>query len=366
MPAWFRSAGYTTCYVGKWHNDGLPVQRGYDFTQGLYRGGGGRFAKPAVDFAGRPVTGYRGWIFQDDAGNLFPEKGVGLTPDISRHFADAAIDVIQSPQKKPFFLHVNFTAPHDPLLLPPEWETVYRAEDMRLPANFLSEHPFDHGNFDGRDEQLFQWPRTPEETRRELAAYYAVISHMDQQIGRIIAALEATDQLQHTLIVFTSDHGLSVGSHGLRGKQNMYTHTIGVPLLMRGPGVPSQQQTEALCNLRDIFPTLCDLCGIDGPGDAIDGRSLLPLLQDAQAVIHPFLTGYFRGSQRMIRKGQWKYVDYPEAGTEQLFHLASDPDEIQNLAEDDSKAALKADLIQQMRNWFRQQGDTVYSQPGGN
>lgn len=363
LARWFNAADYTTCYVGKWHNDGVPVQRGYDFTRGLYRGGGGKFAKPAVDFAGRPVTGYRGWIFQDDEGTLFPDKGVGLTPDISRHFADAAIDVIQSSQEKPFFLHVNFTAPHDPLLLPPEWETAYRPEDMPLPANFLSEHPFDHGNFEGRDEKLFEWPRTPKETRRELAAYYAVISHMDQQIARIIAALETTGQLQNTVIVFTSDHGLSVGSHGLRGKQNMYAHTIGVPLLIRGPGVPARQQLTALCNLRDIFPTLCDLCGIAGPGDSIDGRSLVPLLQGGQTAVHPFLTGYFRRSQRMIRKGDWKYVDYPEAGQEQLFQLKSDPNELQNLAADQTKATVKADLIRQMKDWFRQQGDTVYAKP---
>jgi len=361
LSRWFSAAGYTTSYVGKWHNDGRPKQRGYDFTKGLFRGGGAKFWTPQEDFAGRPVTGYRGWIFQDDDGNLFPDKGVGLTADISRHFADAAIDVIKSQHEKPFFLHVNFTAPHDPLILPPKWESTYGPADMPLPANFLPRHPFDHGNFEGRDEVLFEWPRTPDETKREIAAYYAVISHMDEQIGRVLAALEAADQLDNTVIVFSSDHGLGVGSHGLRGKQSMYEHTIGVPLLMRGPGVPRQQRFAAQCSLRDIFPTLCDLTGVPGPGDKIDGKSLKPVLDGMVQQIHPFITGYFRHFQRMIRTPEWKYVEYPEAKRRQLFHLTSDPDELENVAGQDATAIIENRLAEQMRDWFQQQGDPVYS-----
>ena len=84
----------------------------------------------------------------------------------------------------------------------------------------MPEHPFDHGNFSGRDEKLFEWPRTPDMVREELAVYYAVISHMDQQVGRILKALEDAGQRRTPLIIFSSDHGLAVGSHGLRGKQN--------------------------------------------------------------------------------------------------------------------------------------------------
>lgn len=360
MSGWFSEAGYSTAYVGKWHNDGRPTERGYDFTRGLFRGGGGKFAKPTTDYAGRPTTGYTGWIFQDDERNLFPEKGVGLTPDISRHFADAAIEVINAAEAKPLFLHVNFTAPHDPLMLPPKWEAAYKLSDMQLPANFLPQHPFDHGNFDGRDENLFKWPRTPEETRREIAAYYAVISHMDEQIGRVITALKESGQLDNTIIVFSSDHGLGVGSHGLRGKQNMYEHTIGVPLIMRGPGIPAGKQFATQCYLRDVFPTLCDVAGISGTAGRVDGKSLLPVLNGTATQIHPFITGYFRDVQRMIRTEEWKYIEYPAANQTQLFHLTEDPNETLDLSGDPNTLETQKRLAGQMRDWFRARGDRVY------
>lgn len=362
MAGWFSAAGYECVYVGKWHNDGKPADRKYDFTKGLYRGGGGRFSKPQFDFAGRPVTGYRGWIFQDDHGNLFPEKGVGLTADISRHFADAAIEVIESERDQPFFLHVNFTAPHDPLIMPPGWEDVYDPNSLPLPENFLPQHPFDHGNFDGRDEQLFQWPRTEAEVKREIAAYYAVISHMDQQIGRILKCLDDTNQAENTIVVFTSDHGVALGSHGLRGKQNMYEHTIGVPLIMRGPGIPQCRQFAAQCYLRDLFPTICDLANVDGPDARIDGRSLKPVLDGTSVKVHDFVVGYFRDQQRMIRTDDWKYIDYPVVGRQQLFQLATDPLERHNLIDDSAASKVKQRLQALMREWLQQQGDRVYRQ----
>lgn len=360
LARWFAKFGYTASYVGKWHNDGRPVERGYAFTRGLYRGGGGRFARPMVDFAGRPTTGYTGWIFQDDEGQLFPGMGVGLTSEISQYFADAAIEVIRTADQKPFFLHVNFTAPHDPLILPKKWIDAYQPEDMRLPENFLPRHPFNHGNFDGRDERLFKWPRTPGETRRELAAYYAVISHMDEQIGRILEALDASGKSDNTIVVFASDHGLGVGSHGLRGKQNMYEHTIGVPLIFRGPGVPKGELFDAQCYLRDLFATLCDLTGIESPGASIDSRSLVPVLNGKSRAVHPFIVGYFRNMQRMIRTNQWKYIEYPEAKQIQLFQLSSDPYEKNNLANDEEQRQVREQLQELMQQWFRAQGDAVY------
>lgn len=361
MPQWFRDAGYRTWYVGKWHNHGAPVERGYDATNGLYRGGGGKFYKPQVDWAGRPVTGYRGWIFQDDEGNKFPERGVGLTPDISGLFADAAIEQIKLETDQPFFLHVNFTAPHDPLFLPTGYEDAYDAKAMPLPKNFMARHPFDHGNFEGRDEKLFLWPRTPAETRGELAAYYAVISHMDAQIGRVLAALEETGKLDNTIVVFTSDHGLGVGSHGLRGKQSMYEHTIGVPLLMRGPGIPKGRQIAAQCVLRDLFPTLAALAGIESPGKRVDGLSLKPVLAGDTEHVHPFITGYFRNFQRMIRTDRWKYVEYPAVDEQQLFDLHADPHELTILIDSPEASEVKDRLKRQLRQWQRENGDPLGS-----
>jgi arylsulfatase A-like enzyme len=361
MAKWFDQAGYNTWYVGKWHNDGLPVQRGYDRTNGLYRGGGGKFYKPQVDWANRPVTGYRGWIFQDDKGKLFPERGVGLTGDISSKFANAAIELIKQPNDKPFFLHVNFTAPHDPLMLPVDKKHLYAEDDLELPTNFLARHGFDHGNFDGRDEKLFAWPRTKKETLGELAAYYAVISDMDEQIGRLLATLDQLKLRKNTIVVFASDHGLGVGSHGLRGKQSMYEHTIGVPLLVSGPTIPRNQRRVAQCYLRDIFPTLCDLAKVKKP-TKIDGVSLKPIIDKTADEIHPFVVGYFRNFQRMIRKDHRKYIFYPEAKVEQFFDLNDDPFEKKNLVKDDSRRDDVNELRNDLHAWLKQHGDPLFKE----
>lgn len=355
MAEWFRVAGYQTVYSGKWHNDGRPGNRGYTECRGLYSGGGGRWAKPQHDFAGRPVTGYRGWIFQENDGQKYPDRGVGLTADISTKIADAAIDAIRNKGDGPLFLHVNFTAPHDPLLIHPGWEDAYTAVDTLLPPNYLPQHPFDHGNFDGRDERLFGWPRTKLEVRTELAAYYAVISDVSRQVGRIRTALRQQQIEKNSIVVFTSDHGLAVGSHGLRGKQNMYDHTIGVPLILQGPGVPRDRRVNAQCYLRDLFPTLCDLAGIAGPGKQIDGRSLEPVLKGVKTEVHPFIYGYFRKSQRMIRTPRYKLIDYPLADRRQLFDLQDDPHERVNLISRGEHQQLAEDLMNQLNDWFSKQ-----------
>ncbi len=357
-----RDAGYHSWYVGKWMNDGRPTTRGYEETLGLFAGGGAKWWVDQLDYHGRPVTGYRGWIFQDDQGHKFPEKGVGLTPDISKEFAEAAIRFIRRKPKKPFFLHVNFTAPHDPLLMPPGYEGTYDPDRIPLPPNFLPEHPFDHGNFDGRDEKLLPWPRTPKDVREDLAVYYAVISHMDEHLGRILAALDQTGQAGSTIVIFTSDQGLAMGSHGLRGKQNMYEHTIGVPLLFRGPAVPRGRRCDAQCYLRDLYPTVCELAGIEIPG-TVQGRSLAPVLRGEAQSVYPHVFGRFTDSQRMIRADRWKLVYYPKVPKYQLFDLSGDPHELTNLADDPKHAELAADLRGKLEAWQREVGDPLVASP---
>ena len=255
-----RRSGYKTWHVGKWHVSGRPSNRGYTESAALFGSGGGKYWKEGqLDWKGFPITGYRGWIFQnDDRSEMYPELGVGVTPDISAKFADAAIDIIGHHSDKPWFCHVNFTAPHDPLMIPPGMEGKYSAKDIPLPENFLPVHPLDHGNFDGRDEALLAWPRTEEAVRDLLRVYYSVIEDMDAQIGRILEALEASGQLENTIIIFTSDHGIACGSHGLRGKQNTYEHTINVP---QGgwSEVPAGEQTNAQIYLRELTQQLLEL-----------------------------------------------------------------------------------------------------------
>lgn len=361
VPLWpsvMRQAGFRTAYVGKWHTAGRPSKIGYEDCDGLY-GSGGKGLDPYVDFRGRPATGYNGWQFQTDAGQRFPEKGIGLTPNISDTFADAAIRLIQKKDDRPFFIHVNFTAPHDPRIWPTGYEHKYDAANLPLPPNFLPEHPFDHGNLRGRDELLIPFPRTADDVRQELACYYAVIEHLDQQIGRILQSLDDIGQRDNTIVIFTSDHGLALGSHGLIGKQNMYEHTINVPLVMAGPKIPAERRSAAQCYLRDLFPTVCELAEI--PAIPVDGRSLAPVFRGEKAEIHSFLVGYFQDSQRMIREGDWKLIWYPKISRWQLFNTFLDPHELNDLIAIEESQNRVAVLREKLLTWLKEQGDLVAS-----
>lgn len=357
-PRAMRDAGYHTWYVGKWHLTGRATEHGFEETRGLYVGGGGRFAKDEKDWKGRPITGYRGWIFEDDAGNKFPERGVGLTANISATLADAAIEFIERKHDKPFFLHVSFTAPHDPLVMPPGYAGKYDAAKMPLPTNFLAEHPFDHGNARGRDELLWPFPRTPQDVREELVYYYAVISHMDVQIGRMLKALDKAGLAENTLVVFSADQGVGIGSHGLRGKQNMYEHTVGVPLVMRGPGIPKGERRNAQVYLRDVYPTVCELAGVPIP-KTVEATSFAPVLSGKSEVHHRYVFGYFRDSQRMVRDDRWKLIVYPQAKRKQLFDVINDPHELRDLSDDPAQAATRQRLQDELLAWQRSVGDPV-------
>jgi arylsulfatase A-like enzyme len=353
-----RQAGYETWYVGKWHTPSRPSHLGYTGVKALFSGGGDRFWRDRhQDWKGFPITGYRGWVFQSEDGRtLFPEQGVGLTGDISSKFADAAIQVVRRKSAKPWFLHVNFTAPHDPLIMPPGYDGKYRSANMRAPENFLPRHPFDHGNFDGRDEMLMSQPRTRDAVQDELRMYYSVIDDLDRQIGRILAALDESGQRAGTIIIFSSDHGLAMGSHGLRGKQNMYEHTIGVPLVMAGPGIRAGHSTAAQVYLRELYPTTCELAGVEVPA-AVTGKSFAAVARGRHDEHHEAIFGYYQDSQRMIRTARWKLIHYPRANRWQLFDLQADPHELENLADDPKRQAVVAELRAKLQTWRSTMGD---------
>ncbi len=366
LPTWaqtMHNAGYQSWYVGKWHNDGKPVLRGYDETLGLFTGGGGRWAVPSYDGNGVLVTGYRGWIFQDDERHFFPGKGVGLSSNISEHFADAAIEFIKREHAQPFFLHVCFTAPHDPLLMPIGYEQYYDPDKIPAPANFLPEHPFDHGNFDGRDEALLPWPRTKKIVQNDLSLYYSVISHLDTQVGRVVDALKKSGQWENTILIYSSDHGLAMGSHGLRGKQNMYEHTVGVPMIMVGPDIPADKRSAAQCYLRDLYPTTCDLTGVVIP-ESVEGKSLKPVLTGDKTAIYDEVYCYFRDYQRMIRTDRWKLILYPHLNRVQLFDLKNDPLEQHDLSREPSHQETRNRLLQKLNAWRKQQNDASLATAG--
>jgi len=276
----------------------------------------------------------------------------------SELFGGAAEAFVHSLGDEPFFAWVAFTAPHDPRQPPDGFRERYAGREPPPPKNFLAEHPFDNGELKIRDEQLLGWPRTREAISAALADYYACIEGMDAQIGRVIAALEAKERLDDTIILFTSDHGLALGSHGLLGKQNLYEHSIRPPAVLAGPGVPAGNRTDALCYLYDVTATVGDLAGVPAPNMS-EGKSLVPVLRGMQPAIRDELLLAYRDVQRALVTPQWKLIEYPQAGTRQLFDLKDDPDEQADRADEPAEAGRRADLEARLRAAQQAAGDRL-------
>jgi arylsulfatase A-like enzyme len=308
----FRAAGYATLHVGK---------RGNSF-----RAGNEAFAK--VIYCHPAPKGADARRTQMDQ------------PKIC---ADAAIDFLRRHKGEgPFFLYLAPQYPHDPRLAPKEFADRYDPAKIPLPKNFMPRHPFDNGDLLVRDEKLAPHPRTPAVMKRHLADYYACISWLDHQLGRILAELERSGYAKDTLIVFTSDQGLAVGGrHGLMGKQNLYEH-FKSPLILAGPGV-GKGSSPALVYLFDLFPTLCELTGLAVPRE-LEGASLVPVLRGERPRVREVLFAAYRDCQRMVRDERWKLLWYPKIKRFQLFDLQRDPWEVADLADRPEHAARLAAL----------------------
>ena len=249
--------------------------------------------------------------------------------------ADNAIKFLRSHDgAKPFFIYLAPPVPHDPRLAPPEFMKMYDPDKITLSKNFMPQHPFDNGELMIRDEKLASHPRKPEEMRRHLADYYATISHMDHEVGRILDVVTERGWSDNTIVIYSSDQGLAVGGrHGLMGKQNLYEH-VKPPLIFTGPGIP-HGQSDALVYLYDLFPTICDMAGTQTPS-VVEGRSLLPVISGKKARVRESLFGAYKNCQRMVRDERWKLIEYNAAGVRntQLFDMQNDPDEVHNLGAD--------------------------------
>lgn len=327
LPEVMRLNDYFGYAAGKWHNGAKSFARSFDDGGRLFFGGmADPRATPVVSFsqsgkypssAARPLpSGHATDVFTDDVVSF-----------IDRH-----------PGGKPFFAYLALTSPHDPRVAPDEFSRQYSAAALQLPRNWRATHPFDNGELNVRDELLAKQPRTPEEIRRHLADYYAMVSHIDAQVGKLVAALERRECLDHTLVVFTSDNGLAIGSHGLMGKQNLYEHSVRVPLILAGPGVAKDRRSRALCLLSDLFPTMCEYVGVTHP-DSAEGVSLVPVLRGERSEARTEIFTAYRHLQRGYTDGRYKLIRYPQIGKFQLFDLKDDPDELRDLAAEDDQAS---------------------------
>jgi arylsulfatase A-like enzyme len=309
--------------------------------------------------AGKSGNEYRAALEAFDQNLVFDDRTHELRQTSSQRHADAAIQFLRERDtKRPFYMYIAPPVPHDPRVAPEEFLRLYDPQNVPLPAAFLPLHPWDNGDMAVRDERLAPWPRTPEDTRRQLAEYYACVSCLDHHVGRILATLQELGQLENTLVVFTGDNGLSLGEHGLFGKQNLYEFGgMHVPLIIAGPGVP-QGRSEALVYLLDLFPTFCDWAAAPVSAE-VEGRSLVPILAGREKKVRDVLYTGYQNCQRAIRDDRWKLIRYPLVDKTQLFDLQQDPHELNNLADKPERAAKVTELMQLLAQEQARYGDVA-------
>ena len=349
FPEVLRAAGYTTFATGKWHSDKTSYNRSFSTAENIFFGG---MHMPDAGGQEHPQ------LFHYDPSGRYPDstrwKGEHFS---SQSYTEAAVEFIrkQKDSKKPFLCYVAFTSPHDPRTPPKEFKEMYATKNIPLPKSYMPAHLFDNGELEVRDENLLPHPRSKEAVIEELTNYYAMITEMDSRVGAIMEAIKTNGFADNTLIVFAGDNGLAVGNHGLLGKQNLYDHSIRVPLIFSGPGVPRNKTSAALCYLPDINPTVMDYLAIP-KATTVESKSLKPVISGSSKKNRDDVYFLYRDFQRGIRTDDnWKLILYNVKGVQstQLFNCNTDPDELHNLADTKSYLAkviaLKGLLAKEMK-----------------
>jgi choline-sulfatase len=248
----------------------------------------------------------------------------------------------------PFLIYFGFSHPHDPRWASEELLAHYGAVNEvqtlepnaaapPLPENWLPAHPFHDGHPGLRDEVKVQGVkkrRDPATIRNEIGRQYACGENIDTQIGRVLAKLESMGELENTYVIYTADHGMAIGRHGLQGKQNLYEHTWRVPLIVKGPGIAPGSRAQGNVYLLDVLATLCDLAEVEPPATN-EGTSFVPVLEGEQETVRDVLYGVYCGGtkpgMRSVRRGDWKLIKYDaldgRVRETQLFNLVQNPSE---------------------------------------
>lgn len=268
----------------------------------------------------------------------------------------------------PFLIYFGFSHPHDTRDGTPELLKKYGAVNHKdknslpaahpdqpdLPVNYLAKHPFHHGHPRLRDEVAVSgvWEnRDPQTIRNELGRQFACNENIDIQIGKVLSKLEDMGELDNTYIIYTADHGMAIGRHGLQGKQNLYQHTWRVPYIVKGPGIKGGTRAIGNIYLLDTLATICDLAGVTAP-NTVEGKSFRPVLQQQADTVRDVLYGVYNGGtkpgMRCVRKGDWKLIKYDvmdgSVRETQLFNLAANPNEF--IAEHSKADPLQTDLAE--------------------
>lgn len=283
------------------------------------------------------------------------DKRGGTDETGSAWHGEQVLDYLDERESKkdddPFLIYFGFSHPHDTRDGKPELLAKYGAvnhtdpnslppandKQPTLPPNYLPDHPFKFRLPGARDEERVSgvWKNRDERTiRNELGREFACSENIDLQIGRVLDKLETMGELENTYIIYTSDHGIAIGRHGLQGKQNLYEHSWRVPFIVKGPGIEPGSRATGNLYLLDVLATLCDFARIPAP-ETNEGISLKPVLEGKTDAVRDVLYGVFcaetRPGLRSLKKGDWKLIKYDvmdgQRRETQLFNLADNPHE---------------------------------------
>jgi arylsulfatase A-like enzyme len=329
-----KEAGYRTGFIGKWHLDGGRRDPGY-VPPGDRRQGFDYWA--ANECSHRHFDNH---YFRDDP------APIPLGKYEAEGWTDLAIEFLRRQEGQPFFLMVMMGPPHDPYKAPARYESMYDPARLSLRPNWKEDVPMG--------------------SRQDIASYYAQISAIDDQVGRLMAALQEFKLREETVVVFTSDHGDMLGSQGQRLKRKPWEESIRVPFFISYPGrVKSGGQTKAIITHVDIAPTLLNLCGVRIP-PAMQGSDLSKVMlgQSPAGPDSAFfqIFGPYNGDEtafgwRGVRTDRYMYARSRQRSWV-LYDLERDPYERRNLVEDPAAATVRASLEKRLNSWMKSTGDS--------
>lgn len=343
---YLRSSGYRTALSGKMHFCGPDQLHGFEdrLTTDIYPADYGWFPN-WDDFENRP-TWYHNMSSVTQAGPTLRTNQLDFDDEVVFHAERYLFDHVRGPDKRPFCLTVSMTHPHDPYAIPQEYWDRYTNEEIELPSfELLPEEQDPHSK---RLLHVYQMDRnnvSDQQIRNARRAYYGAISYVDDQIGKLMKALEDTKLIDNTIIVFSGDHGDMLGERGLWYKMSYFEWSARVPMLVCAPKHFDAKRVEASVSTMDLLPTFAELANKGNAPDyamPIDGRSLMPHLTGGEG--HDEVIGEYMGEgviapMFMIRRGDYKFI-CSQADPDQLFNLKEDPQERVNLADTSTHVAL--------------------------
>jgi len=363
-----QQAGYNCFGIGKYHSEPKSYYRIFNNGHNIFFGGmHDQWNVPLNSYESiedyernmRPVI--NDFLYKKDITYELGEYMFGgkHSTDI---FAETAVDFIKNyDSDKPFFLYTALMTPHDPRTTHQKYFDMYDTATISIPPNFFPQHPFDNGEMRVRDEMLAPFPRTKPVVKEHLRDYYALITHNDERLGNIIDALKTKGIYNSTIIIYSGDNGLAVGQHGLFGKQNLYEHSINVPLIISGKGIPANQRSNAFVYLTDLYPTLCEMLGIVIP-QSVDGSSFNSIFGEPENAHHKYIVTTYKSYQRAIRDTQYKLIKYHVNNKKhiQLFDLRNDPYETNDLSKNTDYAQDLQRLDAQLAEHLKMFNDTIW------